>query len=211
MFHEKHPDAVTTTDRIAGFARVLGVTLPDPAPRKLAAFAAALSGRGVALGVVSRSDGPRAQDRHVLDSLRAVRALLPTDRTAHDLGSGGGLPGIPVAIAVPELGVTLVEGRRLRAAWLELLVQELAIPNAAVARGRIEDVSQPADVCFARALGTLEESWSLARPLLRSGGRLVYFGGAGFDPASSPLREEIRILDEPGLETPGPLAIIARQ
>jgi 16S rRNA (guanine527-N7)-methyltransferase len=193
-------------------ASAAGLRIDQTAATKLASFASALVSRGVELGVISRSDASNVLDRHVLDSLRGVRAARSEDGTAYDLGSGGGLPGIPVAIALPSLAVTLVEARRLRAAWLELLVDELELSNARVVHGRIEDLHEPSDLCFARALGPLRRCWTLARPLLRPDGRLVYFAGERFEPEGfDDMLAEIHILDEPGLESAGPLVIIGPQ
>jgi 16S rRNA (guanine527-N7)-methyltransferase len=203
---------VSPEDVAGSAAASLGLEVRSDAAQKLARYVQALGSRGVELGVVGRSDVDAVLPRHVLDSLRGVRAVRPGDRTAYDLGSGGGLPGIPIAIVLPELGMTLVESRRLRAAWLEAIVDELSIPNASVVHGRIDALRDPVNVCFARALGPLDRSWALARPLLRPGGRLAYFAGAAFDPAGfEDLGEKLHIQDEPDLESGGPLVIIERQ
>jgi 16S rRNA (guanine527-N7)-methyltransferase len=203
---------MSTAEDIAKGAARLALRLDQSAVDTLATFASGLSSRGVELGVISRSDADNVVNRHVLDSLRSARALRSNDHTAYDLGSGGGLPGIPVAIARPQIHVTLVEARRLRAAWLELLVRDLDLPNAAVVHGRIEDLVDPVDVCLARALGPLDRCWAAAQPLLGPGGRLVYFAGAGFNAVRfSDIPAEIHILDEPDLESGGPLVIIGPQ
>lgn len=202
----------TAEDIAKGAAKRLALPLDPTAVDALASFASSLATRGVELGVISRSDAGNVVNRHILDSLRGARAVGPSDQAAYDLGSGGGLPGIPIAIARPQLRVSLVEARRLRAAWLELLVRDLELSNAAVVHGRIEDLVDPVDVCLARALGPLDRCWTAARPLLGPGGRLVYFAGAGFDAARfSDIPAEIHILDEPDLESGGPLVIIGPQ
>ena len=176
--------------------------------RMLERVAALLSGRGVDAGVVAESDRGTVWERHVLDSLRAVAALGPGDRTAYDLGSGAGLPGIPIAIACPDLHVGLVESQRRRVAWLELIVDELALPNAAVIHRRIEAIERSADVCFARALAAPGRSWELARPLLRPGGRLVYFAGSSLDRDRTAAIVPVIRFVEPALDSSGPLVII---
>src|SRR5207244_2433469 len=70
--------------------------ISDGQVNDLRAFAELLSGRGVDLGAVASSDRDVVWERHVLDSLRALVGLVATDETAYDLGSGGGLPGVPV-------------------------------------------------------------------------------------------------------------------
>jgi 16S rRNA (guanine527-N7)-methyltransferase len=194
-------------------AQELGVELDDVAAQRLLAYEGLLATRGTELGIISRADVPRIRARHTLDSLRGVLAIAPSDSSAYDLGAGGGLPGLPVSIAFSGLRVTLVESRRNRAAFLELAIDRLGLNNAEVAPGRIEDLSQPTDVCFARALARLPRCWELAAGLLRPGGRLVYFAGAGFRP------EELRdlpgaaageILRAPSLASSGALVIIGR-
>src|SRR2546427_3519038 len=126
--------------------------ISDGQVNDLRAFAELLSGRGVDLGAVASSDRDVVWERHVLDSLRALVGLVATDETAYDLGSGGGLPGVPVAIARPDIHVGLVESQRRREAWLEFVAEELGISNVEVIAGRIEELEDPVDVCFARAL-----------------------------------------------------------
>ena len=199
-------------------AALLGRRIPEEAIGRLSAFEALLAGRGAELGLISKGDVSRVRQRHILDSLRAASRVRPSDSTAYDLGSGGGLPGLVVAIAVPDLRVECVESRRNRAAFLELAIDDLGLGNAAVRLTRIEELEEPVDVCFSRALAGPEESWRLAEPLLRPGGRLIYFAGRGSLPwgdpgeGGSPRPEglQIDLVPAPGLESAGPLVIMGR-
>ena len=92
----------------------LGCELSPAQAALLLEFEATLRERGSGLGLISKKDRSRLRERHVLDSLRASLAVRSDDRNAYDLGSGGGLPGLPVAIARPDLRVGLVERRRDR-------------------------------------------------------------------------------------------------
>jgi 16S rRNA (guanine527-N7)-methyltransferase len=148
---------------------------------RLRSFSDLLAGRGADFGAISRTDRDRVWERHILDSLRALACLLPEDESLADVGSGGGLPGIPVAIARPGLAVTLVEPRSGRVAFLELAVQELGLPNVQVRDARADEVAERFSVCTARALAKPTETWRLASPLLAEGGRLIYFAGRSFD------------------------------
>lgn len=209
-FHVKHDDDDGTTLRSQ--AAALGTALTREAEHALLVYEQLLRERGVDLGVVSASDASRIRARHILDSLRAVEAIRPEDVDAYDLGSGGGLPGMVIAAAAPDLKVGLVETRRRRVAFLELVLERLGLPNAFVIHSRIEDLSEPVDVCFARALGPLAESWALARPLLRAGGRLVYFAGHRADPAPAvPEGARMEVRETPLLESAGPLVIMTQQ
>lgn len=137
------------------------------------------------MGLVAPTDADVLRVRHIDDCLRAVRAFRAEDRRCIDLGSGAGLPGIPLAIALPDREFVLIESRKRRVGFLELVAEALGLENVRVLPERIEDVGDrvargelaPADIATARALAPIERSWSLAAPLLRSGGRLVYFAG----------------------------------
>lgn len=96
-----------------------------------------------------------------------------------DLGSGAGLPGIVLAIARPDLRMTLLEPLLRRATFLEEAVSELALGNAVVVRARAEDVASTVqvDVVTARAVASLERLARWAGPLLRPGGELVAIKG----------------------------------
>jgi len=105
--------------------------------------------------------------RHVLDSLTLVPHLQ--GKTLADLGSGAGLPGIPLALACPQLQVTLIESSRKKARFLREVVRHLQLNNVAVINTRIETVAHPAyyDLLCARALASLAD-------LIKTGGRLLH-------------------------------------
>ena len=163
---------------------------PPPAPlldpeaeAQLRRYEEMLRDRAIPLGLIGMADRDRLWERHILDSLRGAAAVRPGDAVAYDLGSGAGLPGIPIAIACPGLRMRLVESRRNRAAFLELVVEQLALPRVEVVSGRVEELTQPVDLCFARAFTDGVGAWKLAEPRLLPGGRLVYFAGRTFDDA----------------------------
>jgi 16S rRNA (guanine527-N7)-methyltransferase len=194
-------------------ARALGVTLESARAADLIEFERLLADPGAKRGLISRADVPRLRERHILDSLRAAAIPSPTTRTAYDIGSGGGLPGIVVAIACPSLHVWLVEPRRNRAAFLQSAVEVIGLRNAEVVRRPIEELTDRVDLCFARAVAPLERSWQLARPRLASGGVLVYFAGSSFDPSEVerlPEGGNWDIRPAPPIASGGPLVIIGR-
>jgi 16S rRNA (guanine527-N7)-methyltransferase len=191
----------------------LGMSVSSGQAAAILDFESAIRDRGRRAGVVSARDIPRLRERHILDCLRAAAVVGPGDRDAYDLGSGGGLPGIPIAIARPALHLRLVERRERRAALLEWLIEHLDIDNAEVLPGPIEGLSRPADLCFARALAPAATSWRLAEPLLRPAGRLVYFarrGGARIGHVPRTRTQVVRS-ESPLLEQAGPLVIMARE
>jgi len=208
MFHVKHE---VWTERAAA----IGVELSPEMVGKLELFGSLIRDRAVALGLVSAADLSSLPERHLLDCLRAAVAARKTDRLAYDLGSGAGLPGIVVAIARPSLEVSLIEARRTRGAFLEMAVERLRLANARVVVSRFEALSEPADVCFARAVADAAGSWRAAERLLRPGGRLVYFAGSTFEAATDvPIGVRARILRPVrpvSLARAGPLVIMSRQ
>jgi 16S rRNA (guanine527-N7)-methyltransferase len=212
LFHVKHgPDHQATLDELGDFARSIGVELHGTAAEGLVAFEEILAERAVRLGLIARSDRGRILPRHVMDSLRAVVAVRPGDGFAYDLGSGAGLPGIVVAIARPALRMALVEPRKARVAFLELAIERLDLRNTSVVPRRIQEVTETADLCFARAFAPLDAAWEAALPRLRAGGRLVYFAGAGSTRAEAPPgARSVEVVETPVLESAGPLIIMGR-
>jgi 16S rRNA (guanine527-N7)-methyltransferase len=124
----------------------------------------------------------RARNVHIADSLSALEVPEVRDaRRIADLGSGAGLPGLVLAIELPQARVTLVESVGKKCAWMEATVERLAIANADVVWSRAEEWEEGRGVCdvvTARALGSLAVLCEYAAPLLREGGVLVAWKGA---------------------------------
>lgn len=201
----KHPD-------LAEGLELVGLSPTAEQVTALAHFSALLADRGVGLGLISEADAPRIDLRHILDCARAAHHPVGPGRVA-DLGSGGGLPGIVVAVLRPDLDVLLVERRVRRAAFLEWAVEQLSLRNATVLAGGITEVEDPGlHACYARALSALPEAWSLARPRLRPGGSLVYFAGLTAQiPSASvlPGAVDVEVVQAPAVVAgAGPLVII---
>lgn len=190
----------------------LRVTLDGTQTDRLERFEDLLRERAAALGMIARNDLTRLRERHVLDSLRAAPALPEAVRSVLDLGSGAGLPGIPVAIARPDLAVTLSETRHQRIAFLELVVTELGLSHVSVHAGRAEDAPGPFEACLARAFRDAAGSWTVSRKLLRPQGCLVYFAGARFDVARDvPAGVAASVAPTSSLANAGPLVIMTRK
>ncbi len=203
MFHVKHEGWES--------AKALDLELTPDQLAKLEAFESLVHERAVPLGMVATADAPRLRERHIVDSLRAATIVSDSDRTAYDLGSGAGLPGIVVAIARPDLQVTLVESRRPRAAFLQLVLDRLELSNGAVSNVRVETLVGPVDLCFSRAFARVWVAWDAADRLLASGGRLVYFAGERFDPSELPQDAASTLVTTSALARSGPLVIMSRQ
>ncbi|HEY5846163.1 MAG TPA: 16S rRNA (guanine(527)-N(7))-methyltransferase RsmG [Microlunatus sp.] len=133
--------------------------------------------RGVIAGVIGPREADRIWDRHILNSL-ALADLIPIGASVVDVGSGAGLPGIPLAIARPDLSVTLLEPLLRRTTFLEPVVRELGLgARVRVVRARAEDHHQQYDVVTARALAPLDRLIRWCRPLLKDGGTLLALKG----------------------------------
>lgn len=181
---------------------------------RLQRYAVLLRDRALPLGLVSESDADRLWERHVLDSLRGLACMEPADRTVVDVGSGAGLPGIPLAIALPSVEFVLAESKRPRVAFLEAAVEALGLRNVSVAPRRVEGLRIAPDMCLARALAPPAASWRLTSPLLSGKGRLLYWAGQTWGHhhvdqlATLGARAEICL--QPEFQWQGPLVIITR-
>lgn len=158
--------------------------------------------------------------RHLLDSLAmhdAVADLAARGGRLADLGTGPGLPGIPLAIALPGLQVTLVESNGKKARFLREAVRQLGLANATVAESRIEALALPGqfDAITARALATLPLILELGGHLLAPGGRLLAMKGVVPQDEIAALPagwrvEAIQPLRVPGLDAERHLVIVGR-
>jgi 16S rRNA (guanine527-N7)-methyltransferase len=175
MFHVKHEGWLAA-------ARAAGFPLSPEGAERMERYERLLLERGVPMGVIARSDTAHLAERHLLDAVRGVALIPPGARRLLDLGSGGGVPGVPIAIALPETEVVLAEVRRARAAFLELVADTVPVPNVRVHPGRAEALPPGFDVCLARAFAPPTRTWRAAIRLLVPGGRLLYWAGERFDP-----------------------------
>ena len=142
-------------------------------------YVALLAGPGIERGVIGPREAPRLWHRHVLNCA-VVHEALPLGSSVADVGSGAGLPGVVLAVARPDIHVTLVEPLLRRSRFLEEVVGELELHNAVVVRSRAEDLTGHLDVhaVTARAVAPLEQLARWTLPLLPAGGRLLALKGA---------------------------------
>jgi 16S rRNA (guanine527-N7)-methyltransferase len=142
-------------------------------------FAELLATQGTVRGLIGPREVPRLWERHLV-SCAVLGELLPTDATVCDVGSGAGLPGIVLAIARPDLRVTLVEPLLRRTSFLDEVVGELGLAGCEVVRDRAEHLhgDRTFDVVTSRAVAPLPRllDWSL--PLVAPGGEMIDMKGS---------------------------------
>lgn len=145
----------------------------------LRAFATALGTRGEPLGLIGPLEPPRLWTRHLLNSAILAPLIHPDARVA-DIGTGGGMPGLVLAIVRPDAHFTLIEAMERRCAWLDEQITALGIDNAVVRHGRAEEYhgALEVDQLTARAVTALRRLVPLSAPLLRVGGELLLLKGA---------------------------------
>lgn len=186
--------------------------LSDPQCRLLDRYEELLRTVAVPKGMVAASDTDDLRERHILDSLRLLPLLSAGTSRVVDLGSGAGLPGIPLAIGDPALDVTLSETRSARIAFLELVVERLGLQGVHVFPGRAEELPEGSfDLCVARGFGDPVRCWSVAERLSSPGGGLAYWAGGTFEAADLPTGARLDRIGEPTLESGGPIVIMTRQ
>lgn len=152
------------------------------------AYAHALATSGAERGLIGPREVPRIWDRHLLNCV-VLSELVPPQVELADVGSGAGLPGLPIAIARPDVTVYLIEPLLRRVSWLKEVVDELGLANVEIIRGRANAVSesrQTFDVVAARAVAPLPSLLELCLPLVTPGGELLAMKG---ESAASELAE----------------------
>ncbi|CAM3937782.1 16S rRNA (guanine(527)-N(7))-methyltransferase RsmG [Tsukamurella strandjordii] len=165
-------------------------------------YAHVLATDGVVRGLIGPREVPRLWERHILNCA-VLGELVEAGETLVDVGSGAGLPGIPVAIARPDVEVILVEPLLRRAVFLEEFCAE-RLPNVRVVRGRAEERSVVqaaggADVVTSRAVSGFPKLAPWSAPLLRDGGRLLALKGSR---AGDEIEEHSAVLAKAGLCDP---------
>jgi 16S rRNA (guanine527-N7)-methyltransferase len=166
-----------------------------PALGRAGEYARLLAGAGVERGLIGPHEVPRLWERHLINSA-AVAGLVPRPGSLVDLGSGAGLPGVVLALLLPDVHVTLLEPMLRRAAFLRECVTELGLANAEVCRARAQDVAgkTAADAVTARAVAPLSQLAELALGLLRPGGVVLAIKGAQAAAEVAAARKTLRRL-----------------
>lgn len=157
-------------------------------------FARDLGARGEELGLIGPLEPPRLWTRHLLNSA-VLAPLVQTGARVADIGTGGGMPGLVLAIVRPDARFLLIEPMERRCTWLHEQIDRLGLENAEVRRGRAEEYhgAFEVDQVTARAVTALRKLVPLTAPLLRDGGEMLFLKGSSvqneIDAAEKVLRK----------------------
>lgn len=199
---------MSVQDQLAAGIAALGLALPEGAEDKLLAYLALLDKWNRVYNLTAVRDAGRMVSHHLLDSLAAVPLFqggCPDLICVLDVGSGGGLPGIPLAIARPEIQVTLIDSVAKKTAFLLQAKAELGLNNLTVVTGRVEDFQPESgfDVITSRAFSDLKEFVSLTRHLLKPRGRWLAMKGLMPHEEIATLPDWARVSANHALAVPG--------
>jgi 16S rRNA (guanine527-N7)-methyltransferase len=240
---------MTVEQQLAAGVAALGLTLPAGAEARLLAYLALLDKWNRVYNLTAVREAERMVSHHLLDSLAVVGTLdalvvellpsphggeppagdkgadvMPKTISVLDVGSGGGLPGIPLAIARPGLQVTLIDSIAKKTAFLLQAKAELGLDNVNVVTGRVEDYRSPLpnpppqagegekagpkpingfDVITSRAFSDLKEFVTLTRHLLKPGGRWLAMKGLYPNEEIALLPAGVKVRADLALAVPG--------
>ncbi|KUH85630.1 MULTISPECIES: 16S rRNA (guanine(527)-N(7))-methyltransferase RsmG [unclassified Mycobacterium] len=186
MFHVKHGEVSAPPGAAATLFR-------DRLPRAQL-YAEILAGAGVERGLIGPREVDRLWDRHILNSA-AVSELIDAGSRVADIGSGAGLPGIPLALARPDVQVTLIEPLLRRSEFLREVVEELDV-EVTVVRGRAEEPAVrkqvgETDGVVSRAVASLDKLTRWSMPLLHIDGHMFAMKG---ERAEEEIRDHRRVM-----------------
>ncbi|SAK92035.1 16S rRNA (guanine(527)-N(7))-methyltransferase RsmG [Caballeronia ptereochthonis] len=203
---ERNSSLATTLDQ--GVAE-LGLALSPSQKQKLLDYVALLGKWNAVYNLTAIRDPQQMMIQHILDSLAIVPAVAARNpATALDVGSGGGLPGIVLAIALPELRVTLNDIVHKKTAFQSQAKVQLGLSNLSVVTGRVEslrpgiEVPEKFDVIVSRAFAELSDFVTLARHLLAVDGRILAMKGVRPDAEVARLPKGATVLGIERLSVP---------
>jgi len=202
----------TAADIDAGIVRLnesgaAGYALPLGAREKLQAYIALLAKWNATYNLTAIREPERMVTHHVLDALAVLPHLPDTGPALRvlDVGSGGGVPAVPLAIARPQWHVVALDSNHKKGAFLQQAVNEIPLPNAEAVVARVEDYvpSAPFDIVISRAFSDLETFVASSARHLAPQGLLVAMKGVFPDEEIALLPSTVRVVATPALAVPG--------
>ena len=198
-----------TAAEVAAGAQALGVALSAGQANQLSNYAELLMRWNAVYNLTAIEEPTDVLTHHLLDSLAIVTHVLRRaggkPAKVLDVGSGGGLPGIPLAVAAPSLSVTLLEKVGKKAAFLRQAKVELGLGNVEVVSNRVEDFQpdEPFDVIASRAFAALGDFVALTDRLLAAGGYWAAMKGAAAADELAAIPANVRVSEDLSLTVPG--------
>lgn len=200
----------------------IGVTLDAEKLAQLGDYLGRLLAMNEQMNLTGIRTPDEAWERHVLDSLTLLPLLaeVPAGARVVDIGSGGGIPGVPLAIARPDLHVALVEATQKKASFLSATASAMGLANISVHADRAERLGREElggvfEVVMARAVGRLKVLAPIVVPFLRAGGVVLLIKGARADEELAEAKKVLaqqKVVHEKTVVTPtGRIVVLRRQ
>lgn len=189
-------------EQLARGIAALGLNLPEAAQQRLLDFAALLAKWNRVYNLTALREESQMVTHHLLDSLSVLSSVDAS--SIADIGTGGGLPGVPLAIARPDLQVTLVETSHKKASFLQQVRIELGLDNANVVNDRVEHwlPAQKVDAVISRAFSDIADFVRLTQHLVAIGGRWYAMKGVNPHDEIVQLPDGYRVIDVIPLRVP---------
>ena len=174
-----------TTEMLSARLTECGIPHDESLPGKLLRYHAMLMDWNTRMDLTAVTEEAEMIDKHYVDSLIAlsVPGLIPRTGTLIDVGTGAGFPGLPLALACPELRVTLMDAQKKRLNFLQAVIDDLQVRNVTLVHARAEDGAQfpqhreKYDIAVARAVASLSVLSEYLLPFVRVGGKAVCWKG----------------------------------
>ena len=173
-----------TSNDLAARLKACGIPFDPELPEKLLRYHALLMDWNTRMDLTAVTDEAEMMDRHYVDSLMALRfGLIPRKGRIIDVGTGAGFPGMPLALACPEMQVTLMDAQQKRLTFLQAVIDELQVRNVTLVHSRAEDGArlplhrEQYDLAVARAVAPLAVLAEYLLPYVRVGGSAMCWKG----------------------------------
>lgn len=201
----QRPEEAEATPQLADSERNAAQTLFGDRLALAERYVEHLCTTGIEHGLLGPREVPRMWSRHVLNCA-VLGTVLEAGVNVADVGSGAGLPGLAVAIARPDIEMTLIEPMERRVDWLSAVIADLGLDNVQVIRARAEEVTDEvmADVVTARAVSALKKLIPLTVPLLDDDGQLLLLKGRS---AGEEIEAASKVIKKHRLRTPEVLVL----
>jgi 16S rRNA (guanine527-N7)-methyltransferase len=188
-------------------AQALGLALSDAQIQHLLAYAALIQKWNKVYNLTALRDPADMLTHHLLDSLTAIAPLSrhTQGQPIHvlDVGSGGGLPGVVLAICMPELNVTCVDTVAKKAAFVQQVAVSLKLPNLRGVHARVESLTDPYQVICSRAFASLPDFVTWSRSALAEGGVWMAMKGKHPQGEIDALPDDVKVFHVEPLTVPG--------